>query len=522
MVARPGLIIYSFAPKDISSDPETCQPAHDYLKTLWRNCDALGIADPVAGLDISTEFPTEIDLSNPFFRVIAAKMNLERTKELDYQAFLFEYQDVLGFVATLEMNQPVATINTWKTLLEQWTSKTGVIEIPPGILGEIYLFTALPESDVFPLHSNYSDQLATAISNLGQKVMSAFSDDNNLIWRTTTPYVTDTGYCIWGGEPIHKRRTLALLAPHHRRDDLFKWSVWPDAGFLAPFARYLLHSSKLRYAQQVVESEVPKLRDDSRQLDQTVADIVTLYQRSDSDGMWRQHEIIEAHKNLILEQRKNFALLYGISKLKELSLTTRIAARNVRKLVPPAHPRITVADNNFFARDRARSVWLLEQIQMDLGYLNTLRQRVEAAHEIATLLLGRESQETSRRLKNLILIQGTLIGSLTMGLLMLPAFEVFHEHRMMVWAILLLLMAIVLALPVLFERWHERYTLIDHLAGGVLGAAVFFFFFALSPHLVHPRTVSMFIYVVSALAVCFFGFLLGYLGVGRVEKLKAR
>jgi hypothetical protein len=238
--------------------------------------------------------------------------------------------------------------------------------------------------------------------------------------------------------------------------------------------------------------------------------------------MWRQHEIIEAHKNLILEQRKNFALLYGISKLKELSLTTRIAARNVRKLVPPAHPRITVADNNFFARDRARSVWLLEQIQMDLGYLNTLRQRVEAAHEIATLLLGRESQETSRRLKNLILIQGTLIGSLTMGLLMLPAFEVFHEHRMMVWAILLLLMAIVLALPVLFERWHERYTLIDHLAGGVLGAAVFFFFFALSPHLVHPQTVSMFIYVVSALAVCFFGFLLGYLGVGRVEKLKAR
>ena len=181
-----------------------------------------------------------------------------------------------------------------------------------------------------------------------------------------------------------------------------------------------------------------------------------------------------------------------------------------------------------FQHDRVRSSWLREQIEMDLGYLRALRQRVSEGHQIATLLLQRQSENTSRRLKNLVLLQGTVFGSLTVGLLMIPAFEVhpIKEHPVFIWAVLLLLMAIVLVLPVLFERWHEEYTWVDRSVGGLLGATVLFFSVSLweflaHEHLVHAREVSDSTFTGFILSATLVGFLLGYGGVGFLEKFKS-
>jgi hypothetical protein len=166
---------------------------------------------------------------------------------------------------------------------------------------------------------------------------------------------------------------------------------------------------------------------------------------------------------------------------------------------------------------------------MDLGYLRALRQRVSEGHQIATLLLQRQSENTSRRLKNLVLLQGTVFGSLTVGLLMIPAFEVEHfkEHQLLIWAVLLLLMAIVLVLPVLFERWHEEYTWVDRFVGGVLGASILFVGAALweflaHEHLLPAAVVSDSRYAVFILITALGGFLLGYIGVGILEKFKSK
>jgi hypothetical protein len=518
MVAKPGLIIYTFAPKDVSGDPESCQQAHEYLKTLWRRCDVLGIKDSVSGLNTPTEFPTIFAVHDPVFRILAAKANVEQADTGDYQAFLFEYQDVLGFIANLEMNCPATDIKKWRVLLDEWTSNTAA-EMPSAIMGEFYLFTALHEHDISLHDSKGARDYMTTVSNLTKQASRAFSTNGGPPWRATSPYISDEGYCIWGGDELNKRRTVALLAPRDKEDQLFKWTVWPEPGFLAPFARYLMHTAKLHYAQQVFDAEIQGLRKISRELDQALGDIVSVYQKSEDEGMWRQHEITEAHKGLVLEQRRNFDLMYGISKLTELSFTTRIAARNMQELLPPPHPKMKLTDNTFFERDRVRGAWLSEQIQMDLGYLTALRERVSEGHKIASLLLERETQKTSRRLKNLVLIQGTLIGSLTIGLLMLPAFDVF-DNDLMVSAVLVLLMSIVLVLPVLFERWHEAYTLLDRLAGGMLGATVLFFVVTFWPHVLPAKEVPVSAYVIYNIVTCFGGFVLGYFGVRQLEKFK--
>jgi CASPASE and TPR Repeat-associated protein len=515
MVARPALVIYSFVPKALPNYPDVCREAHDYLKIVWRGCDTLGMNKAVPGLNTPTEFPETINLNDPLFRVVAAKADLERrAKKEHYQAFLFGYQDVLGLVATLETDVSSQYISEWKVLLEQWTGTTAAAYPPNGIMEETYLFTVLDENN----------NLAT---NLNNAVTKAMPGDNGAPWRAMSPYITTEGYCIWGGEQINGRRVAALVAPQDTKDDFFNWTVWRGLHELAPFARYSMHGAKLHFARKLFEMETPMLHEKSRRLDEALSAIVLLHQQSQESGLWNPHEIAKAHSVLTAEEIKNFDLLYGMSKLRELNLTTRIAARNMRQLVPPADSGTASNGNHIFQQDRARSTWLQEQIEMDLGYLTALRDRVLEGHRMGKLLLERESEKTSKRLKNLVLLQGTVIGSLTIGLLMLPAFEAFHAD-MLVWAVTALLMALVLTLPTLFERWHEPYTALDRLAGGVLGAAALFLGTTLWEFVGEKvpwwpvAKVSLSFYVVFNIGVCVVGFLSGYFGVERLEKLKRK
>jgi hypothetical protein len=531
IVARPALIIYSFAPKEVPNNPAACASAREHLQALWRACDSLGINQPVPNLNVPAEFPQAISPNNPLFGVLAAKVDLERrASKQDYQAFLFEYQDIVGFLATLETNVQAECISEWEALLTQWLTESGNGKLPDGIMEETYLFTALHGSNNFSAESWLSDEhfTSTLVTSLSKQVSQAMPGANGGSWRATNPYLSSDGYCIWGGERINDRRTVALVAPQEKKDELFDWTVWSSRQVLAPFARYLMHAAKLRFAHHVFETNIPRLHGESRQLDAALTNLVALHLRSEERGVWNPHEITSAHKALAAEQTKNFNLFYGISRLKELSLTTQIAARNMRQLVPAPHPGIRPVSGHLFQQDRARSSWLREQIEMDLGYLRALRQRVSEGHQIARLLLERQAEDTSRRLKNLVLLQGTLFGSLTVGLLMIPAFEVepFKEHPLLIWAVLLLLMALVLILPVLFERWHERYTRVDRFAGGVLGAGVLFLGAALweflaHHHLLPAKEVSSSLYAVFTLVAAVAGFLLGYFGVGLLEKFKS-
>lgn len=521
IVLRPSLIVYTFAPKEMPSYPERCAHAHEYLKQLWQGCDGLGIRDALPDLQLPTAFPQGVEVNSHLFRLVAAKADLtRRANGEDYQAFLFEYQDVFGFVATLESNK-AASLREWSSLLKEWISEVGSAELPQGVMEETYLFTALQESDAFPTDQWLSNaHFLSEIITLGKRVIQFLPGSASAAWRAEAPYFADAGFVIWGGEPLRSRSTVAVVAPQDSKDDLFKWTVWPDQFSLAPLAKYLMHRAKLRFAQHVFESDVVKLHKEYRPLDQALTTLISLYRQSEDDEFWNLNEITKAHNELINEQTQNFALLYGISKLKELILTTRIAARNMRKLMPK--PTGTpVIENSIFQQDRARGIWLREQMEMDLGYLCALRERAREGHKMAALLIERESQRTARRLNSLVLLQGTLLGSITIGLLMLPAFD--HISPAVVWSVVALLMATALSLPPLFARWHEEYTRVDHLAGGLFGASICFFLITLWEYLLLPSIqVSTAAYVVFKVFVCTVGLLLGYFAVRQMEKLKVR
>lgn len=526
MFARPALIIYAFAPKELPSYPDLCTHAHEYLKELWGRCSDFGMNEAVPKLvGLTTEFPAAIDVNDPHFRLVAAKVDLKRkANNEDYHAFLFEYQDIFGLVATLESNSQVETLSEWNSLLETWTTKVGSAELSQGIMEETYLFTVLHESDTFSSDSWLSfEHFFSDIALLGKQVIESLPGSKNAPWRSPTFWLTDSGYCIWGGENLNSRRTVALVAPQAKKDNLFHWTVRPNRNMLAPFTAYLMHAAKLRYAQHTFQTEVLELRKNYRPLDDAVNELFSLCQRSVDDGMWDLNEIENGYNKLLKEQMRKFDLSFGISKLKELMLTTRIAKRNLQKLMPAKHSAMTFNTGSVFEHERARGVWLSEQMDMDLGYLSALGERVEEAHKMMDRVLHRESQKTTRRLKSLVLVQVTLYGSLTIGLLMLPAFDIFaHAHDIVV-AVLFLLMAIAGVLPTLFERWHEDYTRFDHIAAGLLCATAFFFGLTLWEYVSLPvYHVPKLTYFGFLVFICIIGFLVGFFGLERIERLKGR
>src|SRR5438270_1097851 len=121
MLARPGLVVYSFAPKETPSSPDMYKRAREYLEKLWLRCDNLKIQDPVPNSNFSTKFSETTNVKDRSFRLVAAKKRLiHRVNQESYQAFLFEYQDVLGFVASLESNDDRGLFH-WTALFEEWT-----------------------------------------------------------------------------------------------------------------------------------------------------------------------------------------------------------------------------------------------------------------------------------------------------------------------------------------------------------------------------------------------------------------
>jgi hypothetical protein len=516
MFAKPTLVIYSFAPKGTPYQPQLAEDARQYLQKLWRGCDKLEITVALANSEFSTQFPEGVKTNDPTFRIVAAKTDPRR----DDQAFLFEYQDVLGFMATLEAEENGSLI-PWQQLHEKWITAVGKVEAPVGLMQEVYLFSALKKGDALATSRLDSDQATKIISDLGTQVMEALPGSSDEMWGADAPYITEDGYHIWEGEDLINRRALGLIAPLEKEELFFRWAVWPESPRLASFARYLVHAAKLRFAENTFERELPKIEQAARPLDQELKRLIPLYRRSESLNAWNLKEVKRAYNQLMDEQTRNFGLLFDITRLKELFLTTQIALRNMRNYVPPRHAGNFARTGGIFEEDRARGIRLRDQIKIDLGYLGALRERAQAGHRMVGLLLEQESQRTGHRLNSLILLQGSLLGSLTIGLLMLPAFEVFHDSRGLIWALTGLLMATAMAIPPLFARWHETYKWADRVVGGLFCAALFFFGVTVWEELHLPALrVTRTPYLVFKLLVSVIGFLLGSYVVQRLEKQK--
>jgi hypothetical protein len=510
--SHPTLVIYSFAPKRLPSEPAGSTVAHEYMRQLWQCCRRMGMTARLPNLNLSSDFPPTDGLHQPGFRAIAGAFDPERhARKEDYQAFLFEYQDVLGLIVALEAAAG-HELSCWRALYEEWQACIKTIQPPDEMLGEVYLFSALYGEN------GQTDALAPVDANsLGRAALEALPAGQPAAWRTATLHLTNTGHHLWEGEEVGGRRALALLSAKENYDELCRWAIWMDEGQLAPFAAYLLHAAKVSFARRVYEREIEPIRQQQFAIEQALATVLSLHGRAGQSGIVAADELARAQGALSRSQVEGYGLFYSRTRLKELRVTAQIAKHNLRQLMPAAHAAFQHTELSLFRQDLVRADWLCEQIDVDLSYLEAARERAEEGYKLTTVQLEHEAQKYARRLNDLVLRQGTLIGSLVVGLSAMQALggmkRIENLPDVFRWTLIGLLMSLALALPLFAAHWHERYGRAELFAGGVLGMMgalfVIFTWGTLNLPAWHVSFLRWLLFVIICAAG---GFLLGWLG----------
>ena len=165
-ISKPAMLVYSFAPKENLSNPELCQNARDYLRHLWDTCTIFGIKDRSERLGLPVEFPEERNLYDSGYRVTAAKIHAQRLASKSYyQAFIFQYQEILGFIATFETNESPGEWSRWRRLYDKWTMTARDDFSREGLMGEAYVFSGVCEDEsLFPARADLSANSSDAKS----------------------------------------------------------------------------------------------------------------------------------------------------------------------------------------------------------------------------------------------------------------------------------------------------------------------------------------------------------------------
>jgi hypothetical protein len=443
---------------------------------------------------------------------MAAK--IARAAAADYQAFIYEYQDILGLVISLETNDG-AGIVSWQDIYREWM-KHSPAEVSKGNIGEAYVYTALFDDEDAETSFPGEGLLPHISLRIGEAVFKSLPGSEGNVWRAPAFNFTNAGNYVWEGDPFGERRVLAVAAPLSRKDELFSWAVWTEQTQLSPLGRYLMHTSKVRYTQQVFERDIGDIRKRRQPIDNALKGLLTIHKGISTEKFVQPDTIAAMQVELNRMQDESYKLLDNISRLKEMKLTTQIAENNIKELLPlPASAYDSlVSGHSPFKQDLSRVAWLREQIDIERGYLEAARERAEEGHQVMTLRLELEAQKNARRLSNLVLLQGSLIGALVVMLTAAQAFGAkLPLHENLFWPLIGLLGALALALPPLFTHWHEGLHRADLIAGGLLGAMLAWFgtlfwsiyLYDLSVHVPHGLWM---LYEVASLVA---GFSLAYL-----------
>lgn len=456
-LANAALVAVCFVP--IEAPPAEGRQAREYLESLWEGCGRLGMAAPVErlGVPLQLRWPTK-DTGAGAPRLLAAK---ERPGDgpAVYQALAFAVHDVVALTAVLAPNRGRDTLAAWQALDGEWTAAVGAEPLPPDVVGEALVFSALSPMD---------EALEAAVT----------SSLPGCTGRTPSSLRTDSGLFHWEVTDDPRRRRLGLLAPPSRERELDRW-IWWDAehGESAlqqqGLAMLLLQVLKLRYQQRVYLARSLQLRERLRTVDDALSDLLTflggLEQRR--PDRFPMDELLAAEDRLVQDQAGSGGLLMGMSGLKELRRTALIADANVRALMPASH---VGEPATLFSQDLKIAASLAEQIDDDLVYAEALQDRTREAQRLAGLRIQHATQHHARDQARLTLFQATLVGSLLAGVgainTVKAKVDLTEGLRLPVVAVLA---ASVLALPHLIVDWPERYRTLDYGVAAVLGAAAF-------------------------------------------------
>ena len=531
-VVSQTFVQLSLAPKELLNRADECRKAHEYLQKVWDACTTMGLTKPKTTIELTTSFPDadDISLGNSKFTVRAAKLDPKQV-DLESEAFVFEYQDVLGVLVELKAADNESP-NFWSEMFSTWrktvTQHLGNESLPSGMLGESYVFrgfiaddnpdpgnvhdTAILDLSMMSVDNVFAEEAHIPASKGIAPSISTLLPNNITMWNAPAAYLTKKGFCLLEGDAINDRRVIAALAPVAQKAAANTWMVWGGVSQAAPFIRYLVHTSKVRFAERVFERELKELRSMRTEVDRRLDEFFRNYlDIIDKKKIVSQSVLAQLHTEMVPRKIDKYDLIKGTSRLKELLVTVQTAQKNIEPLIPD--PETSTSSNSLFDREKRTMNWLLDQLPVEIEYMEATKERIEEGHQLLEMRLDEESQGISHRLSELILYQGSVLGSLVVALTAVQSFGLsLPLPNDVQWGIALLLMGIALSLPPLFTHWNDRYNKADYVIGGVLVASFFNFLATLGAH-VGGVTVSILVWVLYRLLVILAGFVLGYRGV---------
>jgi hypothetical protein len=269
------------------------------------------------------------------------------------------------------------------------------------------------------------------------------------------------------------RRTFAVVVPDSdpQLADQMTWIVaGPDLGSLL---RYAVHAAKLRYQVGVFRTVLPELRAREKRLDDTLEELFRLHASLEGEHGRLNRSLIDAHSRLGRAQGESAGLAVMGSRLKELARSTEAALHNLEAHAPRIVRSPGPTGLTSFDRDRALGTWLRGQVEQELGYLESSRERMLEAQRLTALRIEQAKNEQARLSNWLTVIQTSVLGAVVGCLTAIQALDLpFTPRPELQWAVLVSVPVLALLLPPLALRWVVGVGSIDAFAGALCGAVL--------------------------------------------------
>ncbi|MFF7213738.1 CATRA conflict system CASPASE/TPR repeat-associated protein [Streptomyces sp. NPDC008238] len=467
--AKPSLIITCFAP----AAPEWGGASpHAYLRRLWDACRLLGMTAPIDGLPTDEHLGLDGRAGTVAAYTVLAGARTRTDGPGVHAALLFAEHDVVGLVALLAPNDPDAGPEQWNTLLNQWSAavaRAGAADPPPEqILGEFHLFTAL-----------YREGRSRSERSMAQVVRHhapASGEGEEGWWRGHD--VTEQGFSVWRtgrDDPAQVVGDFCVLAPARAEEALDEWA-WAVSGEygMRPLTRYLMHAAKAGFEARVYQRASGTLHERLAASDRESEALLRALQPSAAGDPVSLKDVLAAAAQLDRTRLGPQGTLWSLTKHRDLARTVGLAVTNMRRYTPPS--RRVGAGTSWPERDVAAAEALIAQVQDDVEYMSTARERAESARAAATAVTDRALNEYRNRLS---LVQTSTLGSLLTALTVVQTLDYdLPLPKPAQLPAILVLAAVALLLPLAVLRQAAvsavslSYRWIDSAAAGLLGSSV--------------------------------------------------
>ncbi|SFF51748.1 hypothetical protein SAMN05216251_11750 [Actinacidiphila alni] len=497
-IDKPALLVACFVPTAPVDDalPDSGAPhgdsAHAYLDDLWRACRALGMTAPIPGLPLPAEHLPAIPSRTRELEILAAADRGGGTAV--YSVYVFAEHDTAGLVALLAPNDTDAGLDRWGELLAEWRAALAGIGRPGGgpptesVLGEFHVYEALrrrtftgTEQALCEAVRRYAPGAGPSAAGSGPTASGTAGSDPTGSgaaganwWRGYDR--TDHGFSVWRREEDHTRdlvSDLYVVAPARLEAELdaWAWAVDGESG-LRPLTRYLLHTAKLRYeARQYAAADPVVAHVDVT--DRQTRELLQELEPAAAGEPISLGRVLRAANLLDRTQLGPQGMTWTITGLRQLSRTVAIAAANMRIHAPVVHRQGPGVP--WPAADLAAAEALVAQADSDQVYLETTRERAEAARALASTIVDRAFDD---RRGKLTLIQGSVLGAVVTALTVVQSFQYTIPLSHIVQSpTIAVLTALALALPLTVLRWAgvratTSYTWLMSWAAGLVGASL--------------------------------------------------